>query len=451
MKLENVDMVSTHKSTSQRWRLMFLLLSITTLQAKVVLPTLTILSSAVPSSRDPPSFSSILHSSPTSPSSSTFLSNGAGAIPPDILGTRSKRNIDLVSKSNNERKIEVNSDSNERTVERANVKKDANPFVSIAAVATTGASKNGASKLNATHRRQKQQLPSTTAYAIFIYSLAMISGFAEICSLKSFGCFTNMVTGSTVRIVSGIVEGQFSTLGVPMCVTIGYISGIMLGRIVKHYIDTMKGIHDNVVLVPSHRFQQVVSKSSHSRLYLRNIILRMQIAASRNPSSMLLRSATPLILILFTTPEIVRMVLKRTAQDSVFRVPTPFIVLCQAIGYGFIAQAISEVQTIPTNVYVLTGHYVSISKSFINHCLKSPINTGTAQTTLSKIKRILSFVPDQQQHQSMAILLFFALGAAIGIFIHKYCTFLLPIQHSLIGTLFIATFVWYSNQLNDMK
>jgi hypothetical protein len=301
-------------------------------------------------------------------------------------------------------------------------------------------------------------MSTTTANGVFVYTLAIISGFGEICCLKSYGCFINMVTGSSVRIFMGLAEGQFHAIRLPICVTIGYLSGITFARIIKNQCDSKmvsKNDDDIDKLSFKQPQQQLLPTISSSRFRLKAFLQSLtNVFASRqrNSSAELLWSVTPYILILFSATELINTMLNHIQISSLIRIPLVLHVLLQAIGYGLVAQIMSDVQTTsPANVYVLTGHYVTVTKSFIDHYIQGQSKNNEDETStmlLSNIKRILSFVPTAQQRQSINILLFFGSGAMIAALMHKYLAFLLPFQHTLTGMLYTLTFLWYSLRLS---
>jgi hypothetical protein len=113
----------------------------------------------------------------------------------------------------------------------------------------------------------------------------------------------------------------------------------------------------------------------------------------------------------------------------------------------------ADVQAIPANVYVLTGHYVSVTKSFIDqylHGYTKRKNDKSSTSIQTELQQLLSFVPTAQQQQSMHIVFFFGIGTMISSLMYKYVASLLPYQHTLTGVLYALTFFWYSLQLNSI-
>jgi uncharacterized membrane protein YoaK (UPF0700 family) len=305
----------------------------------------------------------------------------------------------------------------------------------------------------------KQPMTGHPSSTIFVCALAMISGFGEICSLKSYGCFVNMVTGSTVRIILGIVEGQFDMIRIPLCVTTGYLSGIMLARIFKKNIEVKRVTPANQLQNNYEILHQRLLPTRISQMYFtyKNLLqLTKSIFRKRYTSSLsseLLWSVTPLIFFLFTFPEVFNAITRTFwGKNIVTFFPLSLNVLLQAIGYGLIAQIVSDILTIPTNVYVLTGHYVTITKSIIDIYINRLYSNSATNSTSSlkpRQRSILSFAHNPQQLQSIQILLSFVTGALVALAMYQCCTFLLPIQHSITGFLFITTFLWYSLRRND--
>lgn len=455
-----------------RWVWVLLFSSVATIQARSIIPTLTILSSTIPTSRFQ-STSSIFHSSDNL---TTDVSNEI-----DLLGTLQQLNDNEASTEIDIKPLIDDSDVDIDYLESDNEEKEKNTerkLDTLVSIVTTTATPdslivndiaafrppvdptNDTSIVKLVESRPTQHPLSTiTANAIFVYSLAIISGFGEICCLKSYGCFINMVTGSSVRIFMGLAEGQFHTIRLPICVTIGYVTGIIFARIMKYHYDSIDPTANEIDTLSYEQSQsQIRPTISNSRFRLKTLLRSISKAAPkqrRNSSSELLWSVTPYILILFSATELINIVLNRIHISSVIRIPLVFNVLLQSIGYGLVAQIMSDVQTTtPANVYVLTGHYVTVTKSFIDQYLQRGETTNIEEESstmlLSKIKRLLSFVPTAQQRQSIDIVLLFGIGAIIAALMHKYLAFLLPFQHTLTGMLYTLTFLWYSIRLSNV-
>jgi Protein of unknown function (DUF1275) len=455
-------------------RILVPLISITILtnaQCKAIIPTTTTLSSTILSRQKS---LSIFHSTDNVPTPTTEVV--------DVVSLSQQGRDDTSSTRPTEKDVDDTDDMNVEDEDEDNaqlvvVKQGTPPLVSMVTTTTTSLvvddiqatqpekERNSdalvLSSLPVKHPPKQQHLTSSKSSAIFLCSLAMISGFGEICSLKSYGCFINMVTGSTVRILLGIAEGQYDTVFVSVCVITGYLSGIMLARIIKKNIELnhttqikQGGMDDDkpILRQPQRHMATRIGQLFWIKRNLTQFI--KSISQKRNPLSELLWSVTPLILILFTFPELLNIATRRIWDMGIVAyIPLPFKILLQATGYGLIAQVISDTSTIPTTVYVLTGHYVTLSKSFIDELLNKQQNSDVLPSTTSKPDRISirSFVHTPQQRQSFQIVSSFVIGACVALLMYQYCTFLLPVQHSVTGILFIITFLWYSLRLNNIS
>ena len=462
------------------WRCILLLSSFATIQAKTIIPTLSILSSTIPTSRFPSTLS-IFHSSDNIPSNGLNSVVPSRTLPqlcdneasPELPVDSALPTLD--SEVDNESLQTFNIDDIDY-IEEPSETVNGNVLEPLLSIVTTTPAKatlmvkdiariripedfkNDSSIVKMVESQPKQQdyMSTTiaTANSIFVYSLAIITGFGEICCLKSYGCFINMVTGSSVRIFMGIAEGQFHTIRLPICVTIGYGAGIIFARILKHHFDSKESLINGIerqqppLLVPR-------STMPNSRLGLKAFLQSITNVppGKRNPSSELLWSAIPMIFVLFSATEVINAMLKLLLKKSIVQVPLTLHVLLQAVGYGLVAQIMSDVQTIPANVYVLTGHFASVTKSFIDQYLQSSTKTNDDKSLAiglrSKIQRLFSFVPTAQQKQSIHIVFFFGIGAMISSLMYKFNAALLPFQHSLTGLFYAIAFLWYSLRLSN--
>jgi uncharacterized membrane protein YoaK (UPF0700 family) len=230
----------------------------------------------------------------------------------------------------------------------------------------------------------------------FLCCLSMISGFGDVCSMKSYGCFINMVTGSTVRIMMAFLEGRFDSVRVQCCAVSGYIVGICLSQIIHQK-------HGNC------------TKTDRSESVLVS-----------------LRSVTGLVLSFFSVPEIF-ILCNRIYGNRLQTILTSFSAMSQAVGYGLMAQTLSDSLSISVNVYVITGQYVAIAKSVIDNFL------------LKRTKSSWAFLINLRQERAVQVLFSFLFGVLVAAGMYQFCAFLLPFQHSLTGLSYAAAFVWFAH------
>jgi uncharacterized membrane protein YoaK (UPF0700 family) len=237
-----------------------------------------------------------------------------------------------------------------------------------------------------------RQLRLTTR---FLCCLSMISGFGEICSMKSYGCFLNMVTGSTVRILVAILEGRFYSVRVQCCAVSGYIAGVCLSQILQR----KRG-----------------NRSDISR--------RESMVASLVP-------VVWLVLSFFSLPEFL-MIFNQMYGNLPQASLVSFSAMAQAAGYGLIAQTLLDSFSISVNVYVITAQYIAIAKSVVDNVL------------LNRTRSLWSYLINLQQERAVKVLLSFLFGVVLAVGMYEFCTFLVPFQHSLTGLLYAASFIWFS-------
>ena len=244
-------------------------------------------------------------------------------------------------------------------------------------------------------RDRTERLRFTTR---FLCCLSMISGFGEICSMKSYGCFINMVTGSTVRILVALLEGRYDSERIQLCAITGYILGISLSHILQKYIGNQGNIASS-------------SESKTTWVSLKPVVV--------------------MVLSFFSIPELFLLLHRVTGNHRQTRFAA-LSAMVQAAGYGLIAQTLSDSFGISINVYVLTAQYVAIAKSVVDNL------------RLSLAKERWSLEINSQQRQAVQLMLSFLFGVVVAVSMYRFCAFLLPFQHTLTGILYAVNFVWFA-------
>jgi hypothetical protein len=304
--------------------------------------------------------------------------------------------------------------------------------------------------IEATVTATSKTTTGTSTKTVFLCTLAVISGFGEICAMKSYGCFINMVTGATIRILmSAVTVGSnnaaaihptttITTPFVPLGVMTGYLSGVVISRILQHRY------HRHHPAVTEQPEISTIAPSTGGLGTTTGTAATATTSTSATKATLIPPwFVIPFVVLLFSMPELLTTLcqwrqLQLGTAAQVGGIVTAFYAMIHAVGYGFVAETVSDIVRTPTNVYVLTAHFTTIAKSIVDQFILRNSTAGTDTT-----KPSFTLVTTPQQRLSVQIVSSFSLGGIVALYMHRYCKFLLPFQHSVAGLLFASTFVWY--------
>lgn len=269
--------------------------------------------------------------------------------------------------------------------------------------------------------RQKRQT------SLFMCLLAASAGFGDVRSNRLYGCFVNMCTGNTIRVVTALVEHYraggahnygnhqhraatataatataTSNVATPAAVVISYVTGVALARTTKHIVE-----HHYQQVQQLHQQQQEYHQSciaftpiNESALATQDPVLlrlmrRCLLIPSSSPSPSKLTSSvcvaiTPLVLFFFAMADVWTMqATPSKTNNNLWRAAA-----AQAVAYGLMHTAATEA-TGGWPLFVVTGHWTGLSRSsvdFVWNAQTPSADPATLTTLVMHVKIIVSFV-----------------------------------------------------------